>query len=97
MEKEAGKATDYGFCVIFQISMTTITLDTLKTVQKLQTKGFTAEQAEGIVETLTESELVTKSDLNAAISGLEGRLYRAMLIQTGAITAIVLGIIQLVF
>lgn len=51
--------------------MTAITLDTYKTIQKLQTKGFSAEQAEGIVDALTESELVTKSDLRVAISDLK--------------------------
>lgn len=74
--------------------MTTITLDTHKTVQKLQNRGFTADQAEAIVETLTQSELVTKTDLVSAVNGLEMRLYRAMLVQTGAIAAIVLGILQ---
>jgi len=51
--------------------MTTITLDTFKTVQKLQTKGFSAAQAEGIVSTLTESEIVTKSDLRIAVADLK--------------------------
>lgn len=74
--------------------MNTLALDTHKTIRKLQSRGFSEEQAEGIIETLTESELVTKSDLATAISGLEMRLYRAMLIQTGAITAIVIGILQ---
>ena len=30
--------------------MNTVAIDTLKTVQKLQAKGFTAEQAEWIVD-----------------------------------------------
>lgn len=42
-------------------------LDTHKTIQKLQAKGFTAEQAEGIVEVLTDSTLVTKDDLYTAL------------------------------
>ena len=74
--------------------MNTIALDTLKTVQKLQTQGFTAKQAEGIVDALTESELVTKADLRSTVGELETRLYRAMLVQTGAIAAIVIGIMQ---
>ena len=41
--------------------MNTITLNTHKTIQRLQVKGFTPEQAEGIVDALTESELVTKT------------------------------------
>ncbi|WP_424972644.1 hypothetical protein [Dinoroseobacter sp. S76] len=54
--------------------MTTVALDTLKTVQKLQSKGFTAAQAEGIVEALTESELVTKQDLRLALTELKSDL-----------------------
>ncbi|WP_425092917.1 hypothetical protein [Tropicimonas sp. S265A] len=74
--------------------MNAVTIDTYKTIQKLQAKGFTAEQAEGIVDALTESELVTKADLRSTVGELETRLYRAMLIQTGAIAAIVIGIMQ---
>lgn len=70
-------------------------MDTHKTIRELQTRGFSEEQAEGIIDALTESQLVTKNDLTSAISGLEMRLYRAMLIQTGAIAAIVIGIMQL--
>ncbi|MEP6065471.1 MAG: hypothetical protein ABJ246_06515 [Paracoccaceae bacterium] len=51
--------------------MSAITLDTNKTVQKLQAKGFTVEQAEGIVDALTESELVTKQDLKLSVSELK--------------------------
>lgn len=51
--------------------MTTISLDTFKTIQKLQTKGFSAEQAEGIVSALTESEIVTKSDLRLSVADLK--------------------------
>ncbi len=47
--------------------MTTIALDTHKTIQKLQAKGFSAPQAEGIVDALTESELVTKTDLRTEL------------------------------
>ncbi|MEO0669307.1 MAG: DUF1640 domain-containing protein [Pseudomonadota bacterium] len=74
--------------------MNTLALDTHKTIRKLQSRGFSEEQAEGIIETLTESQLVTKSDLATEISGLEMRLYRAMLIQTGATAALVIGIVQ---
>lgn len=47
--------------------MRSLALDTYKTIQKLQTKGFSLEQAEGVVEALTESELVTKSDLTIEV------------------------------
>ncbi|MEM8692517.1 MAG: DUF1640 domain-containing protein [Pseudomonadota bacterium] len=74
--------------------MNTIALDTHKTIRKLQTRGFSEEQAEGIIDALTESDLATKSDLRSEISGLEMRIYRAMLVQTGVIAAIVVGIVQ---
>ncbi len=54
--------------------MNAVALDTLKTVQKLQTKGFTPEQAEGIVDALTESELVTKQDLRLGLTELKSDL-----------------------
>ena len=54
--------------------MNAVTLDTYKTIQKLQSKGFSVEQAEGIVDALTESELVTKQDLKLAISELKADL-----------------------
>ncbi|MGD1885462.1 MAG: hypothetical protein ACFB11_24710 [Paracoccaceae bacterium] len=60
--------------------MNTIALDTHKTIRKLQTRGFSEEQAEGIIDALTESDLATKSDLRSEISGLEMRIYRAMLV-----------------
>lgn len=44
--------------------MSTIAIDTYKTIQKLQEKGFSLEPAEGVVEALTESALVTKTDLS---------------------------------
>ena len=74
--------------------MNTIALDTHKTIRKLQTRGFSEEQAEGIIDALKESDLATKSDLRSEISGVEMRIYRAMLVQTGVIAAIVIGIVQ---
>ncbi|MDA8586637.1 CCDC90 family protein [Rhodobacteraceae bacterium] len=47
--------------------MSTFALDTHKTIQKLQAKGFSSDQAEGIVDALTDSELITKSDLHTAL------------------------------
>ena len=54
--------------------MNAVTLDMYKTIQKLQTKRFSVEQAEGIVDALTESELVTKSDLRAGLTELKADL-----------------------
>jgi hypothetical protein len=61
-----------------------IAIDTHKTIIKLQERGFTREQAEGVVEVITESELLTKDYF-------EARLYRALLVHglatVGAILA----------
>ena len=80
--------------------MNTLTIDTHKTILRLKAKGYSQEQAEGLVETLTETELVTKGLLETVLKTelmeLEGRLYRAMLIQTGSIAAIVIGIMTMV-
>ena len=51
--------------------MNTITLDIHKTIIKLQAKGFTPDQAEGILSALTESELVTKQDLRLGLTELK--------------------------
>ena len=63
--------------------MNTIPLDTHKTIRKLIERGFTQEQAEGVVEVLTESELLTKDYF-------EARLYRALLVHG---LTVVLGIL----
>jgi len=74
--------------------MTTIALDTHRAIRRLEAHGFTAEQAEGIVETLADSEFVTNGFLRETIASLKADIYRAMLIQTGAIAAILFGILQ---
>ena len=66
--------TKTRFYDTIQELMNAVTLDTYKTIQKLQTKGFSVEQAEGIVDALTESELVTKSDLRAGLTELKADL-----------------------
>lgn len=43
--------------------MNTIAIDTYKMINKLKAKGFTTEQAEGIIETITESDYVTNGSL----------------------------------
>lgn len=52
-----------------------------------------------MIDALTESEIVTVDILNQRFNVLEERMmkniYRAMIIQTGVIAAIVLGIVQL--
>jgi len=51
--------------------MSTIAIDTYKTINKLIEKGYTKEQAEGLVEALTESSLVSKDDLASAVKDLK--------------------------
>ncbi len=75
--------------------MSSIALDTYKTIQKLQTKGFSLEQAEGVVEALTESELVTKSELKTELAGLRTDIYRAMMVQTGTVIGALIALLSL--
>ena len=53
--------------------MATITVDSLRLSDKLKTAGFTAEQAEAVVRVIAEAqdELVTRKDLDAALSPLK--------------------------
>ena len=76
--------------------MNTVAIDTYKTINKLKAKGFTEEQAEGIIDTITESDLVTvtyfKNELARALSETKYDLIKwmaAMLIaQSAAIVAL---------
>ena len=56
--------------------MATITFDSLKLSDKLKASGFTAEQAEAVVRAIAEAqdELVTKKDLEIALSPLKSEL-----------------------
>ena len=73
--------------------MQTLVIDTNGIVKKLEQRGFSRTQAEGIVEALSAvdaSDLVTKSDLKDEIRNLELRLYKyfgAILIAHGLGTA----------
>jgi hypothetical protein len=53
--------------------MATITFDSLKISDKLKASGFSAEQAEAVVRVIAEAqdELVTKKDLDVALSPLK--------------------------
>lgn len=75
--------------------MSSISIDTYKTIQKLQMKGFSLEQAEGVVDALTESELVTKSDLETGLVRLRTDIYRAMMLQTGTMIGALIAILAL--
>jgi len=65
-----------------------IAIDTHKTIQKLQEKGFTKEQAEGVISVLTESDLLTKDYF-------EARLYKALLLHGLAVVGALLAASQL--
>ena len=56
--------------------MSTITFDSLKLSDKLKTAGFTPEQAETVVRVIAEAqdELITKKDLEIALSPLKSDL-----------------------
>jgi hypothetical protein len=62
-------------------------------IQKLQKRGFSHEQAEGIAEILSEgdaSQVANKADLTA----LEARLYKFTFTAMAAQTALIVGLIQ---
>lgn len=87
--------------------MNTIAIDTHKTIMKLKQKGYTEEQAEGFVEALTESELVTtgyldnrlnalENSLQSSIKDLRTEMYRALLIHGLVIVGAILAAANIV-
>lgn len=72
--------------------MNTITIDTHKTIQKLMAKGYTEKQAEGFVEALTESELVTKTYLDSKLFELRAEMYKALLIHGLIVVATIVAV-----
>lgn len=63
--------------------MSALTIDTLAVSQILRKRGFTEEQAIGVVEALREidaSELVTKSDLKEAVADLKADILRWLVV-----------------
>lgn len=76
--------------------MSTITIDTHKTIQKLMAKGYTEEQAEGFVEALTESDLVTRDYLDSRLSVLKSdimaEMYKALLIHGLIVVATIVAV-----
>jgi hypothetical protein len=68
--------------------------DTHKLVAKLQQRGLSAQQAEGITEAIREidaSKLTTKGDLSA----LEARFYKFTFTAMAAQTALIVGLIEI--
>lgn len=76
--------------------MNTFTLDTNNAIQRLEAKGFSRKQAEGVVDVLADSRLVTVDYMDKRFSEFETKIYKAMLIQTGAMAAVVFGMLQFV-
>jgi hypothetical protein len=80
--------------------MQTLVIDTNGIVKKLEARGFSRTQAEGITEALKEldtSGLVTKADLKQALGEQEIRLYRflaGVLIAHGLGTAALLQLLS---
>lgn len=72
--------------------MSTITIDTHKTIQKLMKQGYTEEQAEGFVDALTESELVTKTYLDSKLNELRAEMYKALLIHGLIVVATIVAV-----
>ena len=72
--------------------MNTGIFDALTAAHDLEAAGFERRQAEALAAQLRTAadhdELATKADLDAKLSGLEARMYRALWIQGGAIVAI---------
>jgi hypothetical protein len=50
--------------------MNTFAIDTYKTINNLKAKGFSTEQAEVIIETITESDLVTNTTLKSELKDI---------------------------
>lgn len=72
--------------------MKSITVDTHKVITSLQQRGFTREQAEGLVDAVREvdlSELATKADIRV----IEARLNMLSVIGTGIFVAVIVNII----
>jgi hypothetical protein len=74
--------------------MQTLVIDTNGIVKKLEARGFSRTQAEGITEALKEldtSGLATKADLAA----LEARFYKFIFTAMAAQSALIVGLIEL--
>ena len=74
--------------------MATIVFDTYAYIKKLQTAGFTEEQAEAIAE-LINDQLVTKDYLDRRLAELEYKLIIKLGTMTAASIAIVAALVKL--
>ena len=86
--------------------MATLTIDTHKAVTVLKDKGFSEQQAEGIVDVFKDAELnemATKDDIqtlknkiNNSVGSLRSEMYKALMVQTLVIIGAIVGILQLI-
>ena len=80
----------------YTISMNTFAIDTYKTINKLKQKGYTEKQAEGFIEALTESDLITKTYFDSRLNELElrftAKLYNVLLIHGLAMVATIVTV-----
>ncbi len=74
--------------------------DSLTIARRLTEAGMTRELADATADAIREAaehgSHVTPETLRAELSGLESRLYRAMLVQAGAIVGALVGIAGIV-
>ena len=74
--------------------------DSLTIARKLTEAGMTRELADATADAIREAaehgDHVTPETLRAELSGLESRIYRAMLVQAGAIVGALVGIAGIV-
>ncbi|WP_457796967.1 hypothetical protein [Methylocystis sp. S23] len=77
--------------------MSAFTIDTLAVAQLLRKRGFTEEQATGVVEALREidaSQLVTKSDLKEAVADLKVDIVRWLIVTQIALAGFLFAAIK---
>ncbi len=83
----------------YPVSMSALTIDALAVAQLLRKRGFTEEQATGVVEALREidaSQLVTKSDLKEAVADLEVDIVRWLVLTQIALAGFLFAAMKLI-
>ena len=69
--------------------------DTLGIARRLIAAGVEPDQANAIRQAAEHGDRVTTETLDAPLGALEARMYRAMLLQAGAIVGAVVAILRL--
>jgi hypothetical protein len=79
--------------------MSALTIDTLAVSQILRKRGFSEEQATGVVEALREidgSQLTTKSDLKEAVADLKVDILRWLVVTQLALGGFIFAAIKFI-